>query len=283
MAILHAVIGSDDILPSSSAKISVPNMTGMEGIKEFVAGLASGCVGAVLCHPLDSARVVAQNNLRQSLLENIQILYQNGLMRGLGASVATQGVGYCLVFGCQARIQDALCGSRPGVSSRDGPRGAVPLAATALSGSLTGILVAPLTCALETLKCRRQMGLDTSWRSTPFFRGLAATTIRCGLGNSFYFAAIELGRRWEWSDPVIGAASGVAYWILACPFDLIKNRQQVAVGTAPTMVEVAKQVLRSSQGSPRGLWRGMGTAVVRTVPMQAIVVTCYATLMQKMA
>eukprot|EP00656_Telonema_subtile_P003396 TRINITY_DN11554_c0_g1_i1.p1 TRINITY_DN11554_c0_g1~~TRINITY_DN11554_c0_g1_i1.p1 ORF type:complete len:316 (-),score=50.54 TRINITY_DN11554_c0_g1_i1:97-1044(-) len=269
------VIGRDDPAPGSTHLLRVqPHLFNLHlppDTVNFAAGLVGGTVGASLMHPLDSLRVLAQSSLNKPLSARISMLRQAGLLAGIAPSVASNAATFCLLFGFQGRLEQHTAAAVGGHG----------LLATGLAGSLTGLLLAPLLGPLELWKCRRQSGVSMS-SSVAMHRGLAATALRCGFGNAAFFVCIEAAKstypsedslHLMWRDMLVGATSGVAYWLVACPFDLIKSRQQLSK-TATTMMFEANAAIQAA-GSVVGLWRGLGMAVARTLPMQACVMAAY--------
>jgi len=146
---------------------------------EFMAGLSAGVVGAALIHPIDSLRVISQKNLNLSYAQSLSQLYKTGLTAGIVPALATQALIYSLVFGVQEQIHASMV---------DG--GERTMFTSALSGSITGVIITPITCPLEVMKCRQQAG-KVKTPPSMLFRGLLATTMRCGLGNAAFFACIH--------------------------------------------------------------------------------------------
>jgi solute carrier family 25 (mitochondrial carnitine/acylcarnitine transporter), member 20/29 len=253
---------------------------------EFMAGLIGGLCGAVVSHPLDSIRVISQKNIKCTTLQCLKKLNQTGITAGLMPALTTQAGIYALLFGIYESAQNMI-------TSDERER---TIWTSAMAGCVTGLIIAPITCPLEVMKCRQQVG-----KSTPIsmmFRGVYAISWRCGLGNASFFACIHMlgggkkqretaassdGKnkgRFDVQDAWIGGVSGIAYWLVAAPFDLIKTRQQTQLSNESplSLLSAAREAMIESGGRNANisvLWRGFGLAVARTVPMQAAVMLSY--------
>ncbi|GMP54136.1 hypothetical protein CsSME_00019396 [Camellia sinensis var. sinensis] len=80
---------------------------------------------------------------------------------------------------------------------------------------------------------------------------------------------------------IAGAGAGVAVCFLACPTELIKCRLQAQMKYAGPM-DVARHVLRS-EGSMRGLFKGLIPTMAREVPGNAAMFGVYEALKQYLA
>ena len=249
---------------------------------EYTAGLVGGMVGSAFIHPIDSLRVISQRNMNNSLQQSLQQVYKNGLRAGLLPALVTQSLMYSLLFGTQEYVHSFVVEM---TASRE-----KTILSSALAGSITEALISPLTCPLEVIKCRKQAG---KLKTPPamLFRGLLATMMRCSLGNAAFFACIYYlgsGEKREESEQgfdlnvngkeaLIGAVSGIAYWSVATPFDLIKNRQQTHPSSSPvpSVLQEARNAMKERGMGLRTFWRGFDLAIARTVPMQAVVMMSY--------
>lgn len=124
------------------------------------------------------------------------------------------------------------------------------------------------------------------------FRGSLATLLRDGVGSFAYFAAYEGIKRHMAASAASagpdgeakavaakpsalaivagGAAAGVANWLVALPFDVVKSRIQASVGGGgkpPGTLAVARALIAAE--GVAGLYRGIGPALLRAVPANA--------------
>ena len=89
-----------------------------------------------------------------------------------------------------------------------------------------------------------------------------------------YFGAYTLTRNAMGESPmsalVAGALAGVSFWPVVLPMDCLKSRYQTAPdGTYKSIGEVYTKLLEE-EGGPAGLFRGIGPAMIRAMPANAI-------------
>ncbi len=158
---------------------------------------------------------------------------------------------------------------------------------------LSGFCSATAICAPEVVKVRLQnsskpmtaraawnvcVGL---WRTdgvSGFFRGLVPLWARDVPFYVVFFGAYEgfsslcfnhvmpVGSA-DLSGPLAfmcGGLAGSTSWAAVFPFDVIKSRQQAAVGTPNTMLQTGREVVAASGAA--GLFRGVAPCVVRGFP-----------------
>mmetsp|Transcript_5614 Transcript_5614/g.8266 ORF Transcript_5614/g.8266 Transcript_5614/m.8266 type:complete len:263 (+) Transcript_5614:77-865(+) len=152
-----------------------------------LGGIAAGLVG----HPLDSIKVRLQSGAK----------VQGSLLRGLPAALGVQLTTTALLFGFYDGVKRRL------------PQDVLYI--NFFAGLIAGAMLAPATCWLEMIKCRAQANSKGTMRL-----GLTATALRCGVGNAAFFHV-------DATDLCTGIQAGLAYWLIALPFDSIKSLQQV--------------------------------------------------------
>lgn len=107
------------------------------------------------------------------------------------------------------------------------------------------------------------------------FKGSTATLLRDGSGSFAYFGVYEYIKRTltpagQSLSPLAvvvgGGMAGVANWIVALPFDVIKSRIQAntTVGGSSSMLTVGKQLLK--EGGIGAFYKGVAPALVRSFP-----------------
>jgi len=140
-------------------------------------------------------------------------------------------------------------------------------------------------------------------------RGLAATLLRDGIPHGVWFASYEcckiqmllgtdtgdgtttttMANEDENSTPssssfyktvtvpvVSGAFAATTAWSVGYPFDVIKTRIQASAHTVPGVYETGRHLVREANGSVlRGLYRGFGLKLVRSVPASMVGFFCY--------
>ncbi|KAL9939723.1 hypothetical protein V8E36_001540 [Tilletia maclaganii] len=116
---------------------------------------------------------------------------------------------------------------------------------------------------------------------TGIFRGMVPTLLREGVGMGTYFLVYESLVQWQLhrlgpgtlradlptvSAMAFGASAGVALWLSAYPFDVVKSRLQTDALQASQRayagpLDCARQILRTS--GVRGFLKGLGPTLVR--------------------
>jgi hypothetical protein len=276
--------------PSGAPKESVET-TSERTLKQLKAGVAGGVFGTITTHPLDTMRVVSQKHGgKGGLLEAWRELRRQkvnpyaGLWAGVVPACMGSAVLHAALFAINKNVdfwlEDSFNlgtgGGKYSIYER-----------TFVAGSITGLLMGPLSSPMELIKCQMQtntLHLTKNGGLRAWTRGYAATTVRCGYTNGFWFSFLEFSRQYrgrtglpdENADPVgdavTGAVSGTLWWVLAMPFDVIKVRQQTQEKYTSMFTE-GKAVIRES--GVKGLWRGLSIALWRTVPGQAAVYVAY--------
>lgn len=166
------------------------------------------------------------------------------------------------------------------------------VAQVAMAGGFSGL---PLACVIgpsERIKClmqvdkakytgfancAKQLYLEGGMAS--IFRGTGSAVLRDVPGNAAYFAMYEglkrqlclLEDRTTPSTPSIlfaGGMAGVANWVVAIPFDVVKSRWQTAPnGKYRNLVDVLQKTLQ--QEGVSALFRGLTPALLRAFPANA--------------
>lgn len=295
------------------------------------AGFFGGLVGTLVSYPLDTLRVVSQTSSMSKAGSKIAPSiglwqsYRNmqtrnlSLYSGIGPAMVSQGLLYGFLFGTKIGFESILISS--GWSSNSDLS---ILGRSFVAGIGTGVASAPLTSPLELWKIRLQTETSTRTaqsmktpssllrpntallKKTDLFKGLPATALRCAVGNSAFFSYLtfsELVRSRSNAnngnavpdsallDAINGGVSGVVYWMVCMPFDVIKTRQQARISSmqthargdstillempvsSPSIVQEAISIVRSEGYS--GLWRGFSLAMYRTIPLQASIYCVY--------
>jgi len=141
-----------------------------------------------------------------------------------------------------------------------------------------------LRAPLESIKCRQQLCtnkllstrdiLTDLWHEKRLYKGSAMIAMRDTIPGALYFAVFfHYKRLLNNADnnvfPLIkkmllGASMGVLYWIIAYPFDIIRNVQQSAKSLEKSKLLNAIKEIYHDFGL-KGFYRGMGVTVTRTI------------------
>ena len=272
--------------------------------RPFVSGTAAGVVAGFVGHPLDTIRVRMQASQSGTAAAGRAIdcardLLQKEGWRALFKGLCPQMVGYCAhsairfgVFG-NASAGDAEPGRT--VSAADRGIGA------AISGAKAGVALSPVISVLELLKCRQQISRQVpqpSLRSvlsqllrTEGLRGLCCGYSACLprniCGNGSMFGIFELLKSFvddRWAPTGLGRGvaciccsivAGASSWLIVFPLDVVKTNVVTVVdpGKRLSALQVAHR-LWSARGV-RGLYRGLGPTLLRSIPVNAVYLPTY--------
>lgn len=166
------------------------------------------------------------------------------------------------------------------------------IAQVGLAGAFSGLPLAcifgpseRIKCLLQVDKsrysgfadCAKQLYLEGGMAS--IFRGTFSCLLRDVPGNMAYFGTYEAMKRQlcyieqrETPSTISilfsGGMAGVANWIVAIPFDVVKSRWQTApTGKYRNLADVLLQTVR--QEGPSALFRGLSAALLRAFPANA--------------
>jgi solute carrier family 25 carnitine/acylcarnitine transporter 20/29 len=156
-----------------------------------------------------------------------------------------------------------------------------------LAGGFSGICLASVLAPSERIKCLMQVGNYSSFSAcaqqvyaegglASLYRGFGATVLRDVPGNMAYFGFYEVSKRaftrWEGKETaslpatfLAGGLAGVANWIVAIPFDVVKSRYQTAPpGMYNSLWHVLRELLHTEGYA--SLFRGLSPALIRAFP-----------------
>ncbi|KAL2499000.1 Mitochondrial carnitine/acylcarnitine carrier-like protein [Abeliophyllum distichum] len=226
-----------------------------------------------------------------------------GLYKGMGAPLATVAALNAILFTVRGQME-ALLRSEPGV----------PLTVNQqiLCGAGAGVAVSFLACPTELIKCRlqAQSALATSGSAAVavkyggpmdvarhvikseggargLFKGLVPTMAREVPGNAAMFGVYEALKQFLAGGPdtsnlgrgslmAAGGLAGAAFWISVYPTDVIKSVIQVDDYIKPKFngsVDAFRKILASE--GVKGLYKGFGPAMARSVPANAACFLAY--------
>jgi|TARA_B110000238_G_scaffold191203_1_gene225159 hypothetical protein len=168
---------------------------------EFMAGLCNGITQAVSGHPLDTIKVLQQNN------KNWNTLKFKELMRGLQYPLTYKIITKSITFDLNNKID----------VKNDFIRGAI-----------TGVYLTPITHALDLYKIKRQHGLNIhSINLYDFlnYRALLCTLARDTIAYSLYIPVYIRLRNKDYNPFIAGGIAGLVNWSASYPIDVIRTRQ----------------------------------------------------------
>lgn len=271
-------------------------------IIDFAAGIVGGSCGIIVGQPFDVIKVRMQTSNRYTgIIDCVrQMMKQEGffsLYRGIVPPIMGVGALNAVLFGTYAAAKRFL--------HKD--QGTQPdLMQIFWCGSIAGFACCSVTTPTELLKCREQIYMtaeqakvETSTLSQAkhlikykgplgLMTGFWVTAARDIPSYGFYFVVYEaICRKWIGPDPemnletflklnVAGGAAGLAGWIPVYPIDSVKSRMQTQDLKNPkykNSIDCARQIIKCEGHAV--LWRGLWSAIVRAVPVNAVTFAMY--------
>ncbi|CAL9093088.1 unnamed protein product [Musa textilis] len=283
--------------------------------KDLAAGTVGGAAQLIVGHPFDTIKVKLQSQpaplagqppkysgAMDAVRQTMAAEGPRGLYKGMGAPLATVAALNAVLFTVRGQME-ALLRSEPGA----------PLTVNqqVLCGAGAGVAVSFLASPTELIKCRlqAQSALADSTASSGaakyggpidvakhvvreagfrgLYKGLVPTLARETPGNAAMFGVYEalkqyfaggqdtsgLGR-----GPLIvaGGLAGASFWLFVYPTDVVKSVIQVDSFKNPKYsgsLDAFRRIL-AAEGM-KGLYRGFGPAMARSVPANAACFLAY--------
>lgn len=267
--------------------------------------LLTGVCNVFVGHPIDLVKVRMQT--ATSTICQLSITGSNtfgelrtifvkdglrGLYRGVSAPLIAVTPAFAISF-WSYDIGKTLILKNSSVTTKD----ELSVKQICMAGAFSGIPLAAVVGPSERIKClmqvdecrngkRRFSGFSDCLRQVyregglrSVCRGMGATCMRDVPGNAAYFGTYELLRRelcrmegtiapTLFATLFAGGMAGVANWIVAIPFDVLKSRLQTAPhGKYRNMLHVFQQLIRDEGVS--ALFRGLSPALIRAFPANA--------------
>ncbi|KAJ9441704.1 putative mitochondrial 2-oxodicarboxylate carrier [Diplonema papillatum] len=249
------------------------------------ASFAAGAVEAVVVQPLDFIKV--RHQINEARNEGVgrsaaAILREGGparFYRGAAPEISSVIAGRAVCFMCYETVKEAVEGTF-------GKGGAVlqGSVAGALSAVPEAVVVTPFQVVKVRMQSKEHLQRYPSLRSCVadtyrreslggFTHGLRATVYRNSVWTAIYFATIAYVSRIEVAgcrppDFVSGFVAGAWAVLFNAPFDVVKSRQQNALGGAGGVLSCARAVVDTEgfsglyKGVVPKLWRmGLGGAI----------------------
>ncbi|KAI9889163.1 MAG: hypothetical protein M1814_005754 [Vezdaea aestivalis] len=301
------------------AKVVAPNHA-IVAAKDVAFGSTAGMIGKLIEYPFDTVKVRLQSQpdglplrytgpldcLQQSIRQHGFI----GIYRGvsaplLGAALETSSL-FCTYGLAQRWLKKSVYGDH----------GNLPIDALLLSGALSGATTSLVLTPVELVKCKIQVpseALVSQNRSTKpmatiasiyrqegllgFWHGQLGTLLRETGGSMAWFGLYEVVSAYfrsrqetpsnglpVWQQMLAGASGGMGYNFVFYPADTIKSRMQteesaVQGQSKKRFLAVGKSLW--NQHGIKGLYRGCGITVLRSMPSSAVMFVVYEALKQR--
>ncbi|KAL7746809.1 carnitine transporter [Sorochytrium milnesiophthora] len=266
-------------------------------LKSFISGGFGGICLVAAGHPLDLIKVRLQtSNQYKGMVDCARQTIAKDGVRGLYRGMLTPMVGVTPVFSVCFWGYDQGKRLARWASGKTTTQ-ELSLKEIGFAGAFSAVPTTLLMTPMERIKCVLQIqtegnikykGPADAARSIlresgvrGLFTGAPATLLRDGFGSVGYFVAYEgikramtpAGAKPEDLSPLAvlmaGGMAGVTNWAVAIPFDVIKSRQQTAApGTYKNVQDVFFKLLKNE--GPQALFKGLGPAMVRAFPANAV-------------
>jgi solute carrier family 25 carnitine/acylcarnitine transporter 20/29 len=244
---------------------------------------------AVVASPHQPLMLVgAGHQIRPTTLGALKSIFRQegaiGLYRGVSAPLLAVTPAFALTFWSYDVSKQFLL--------RTSPHEDLTVQQTMICGGISGIPLATVVGPSERIKCLMQVDklkyssffscasqLYAEGGLRSIFRGTGATLLRDCPGNAAYFGTYEFLKRsfcrMEGTEQpslrvafLAGGFAGVANWIVAIPFDVVKSRYQTATtGTYRNLMEVLRRLIQEE--GTRALFCGLSPALIRAFPANA--------------
>ncbi|CAA6667052.1 unnamed protein product [Spirodela intermedia] len=239
--------------------------------KDLTAGTIGGAAQLVVGHPFDTIKPPKYAGAMDAVKQTISAEGPRGLYKGMGAPLATVAAFNAVLFTVRGQMESLL---------RSEP---VLQAQSALAGSGSSSTAVKYSGPMDVAKhvMRSEGGLRG------LYKGLVPTLGREVPGNAVMFGVYEaikqfiaggadtssLGRG---SLMAAGGLAGAAFWAFVYPTDVIKSVLQVDDHRNPKFsgsIDAFRKI--SSSEGVKGLYRGFGPAMARSVPANAACFLAY--------
>ncbi|EMS61322.1 hypothetical protein TRIUR3_24131 [Triticum urartu] len=253
--------------------------------KDLAAGTVGGAAQLVVGHPFDTIKVKLQSQptpppgqppkfagAMDAVKQTISAEGPRGLYKGMGAPLATVAAFNAVLFTVRGQME-ALLRSEPGAALTVGQQ--------VVAGAGAGVAVSFLARPPELLKGRGGVArhvLRSEGGVRGLFKGLVPTMAREIPGNALMFGVYEATKQFiaggqdtselgRGSLILAGGVAGAAFWGSVYPTDVVKSKLQVDDFKNPKYsgsMDAFKKILAAD--GARGLYRGFGPAMARSVP-----------------
>ncbi|KAL8141776.1 hypothetical protein V2J09_014808 [Rumex salicifolius] len=283
--------------------------------KDLTAGTVGGAAQLIVGHPFDTIKVKLQSQpaplpgqppkfsgAMDAVKQTLAAEGPRGLYKGMGAPLATVAAFNALLFTVRGQLE-TLLRSAPGVP--------LTIAQQVACGGGAGVAVSFLACPTELIKCRLQAqsalaGIGSASVAVKYggpmdvarhvlseagmkglFKGLGPTLAREVPGNAAMFGVYEAVKQYlaggsdtsslgRGSLVLAGGIAGASFWGAVYPTDVVKSVVQVDDYKNPKFkgsIDAFRKTL-SSEGV-KGLYKGFGPAMARSVPANAACFLAY--------
>ena len=218
-------------------------------MKEFLSGCASGLAQNLVGHPLDTMKVLTQNNKDFRNLRFVD--YYKGFYYPAIHSILTTGISFEIFSNSNSYLKDL---SNPKDSDYH----------PYISGFITGGIISPTIYLFDVGKIKSQMNQKITLNDFIKTKGLFTTFVRESIAVSLYLGSyFTLKEKYNISPYYSGALSGLINWTVTYPIDIVKTRQMTYNFTITESIKMG------------GLWKGYYICAIRSVLVNGIGFSVY--------
>ena len=216
---------------------------------EFTAGCMSGLAQNIVGHPLDTIKVMMQNNKEIKLKSSFNIFskkYYKGFIYPTTLSVLLNGISFQINH-ILKRINN--------IESKDDKN---TISNNFKNWFYTGLLTSPIVYLFEVGKVKKQMNKELKIKSFYTTPGLIMTICRESIAMSAYFGSYYTLTDNKYSPLFSGGVAGLINWTLTYQFDVIKNRQMTYNINIRDAIKMGN------------LWNGYGICAIRGIIVNSV-------------
>ncbi|CAL9043668.1 mitochondrial carnitine/acylcarnitine carrier-like protein [Musa acuminata AAA Group] len=286
-----------------------------DAAKDLTAGTVGGAAQLIVGHPFDTIKVKLQSQpaplpgqppkysgAMDAVKQTMVAEGPRGLYKGMGVPLATVAAFNAVLFTVRGQMEGLL---------RSEPGAPLTVNQQMVCGAGAGVAVSILACPTELIKCRLQAqsalaGSAASSAAAKYggpmdvakhvvreagvrglFKGMVPTLAREVPGNAVLFGVYEALKQYfaggkdtsglgRWPLMVAGGLGGASFWLSVYPTDVVKSVIQVDDYKNPKYSGSvgALRKIAAAEGI-KGLYRGFGPAMARSVPANAACFLAY--------
>ncbi|CAL9158871.1 unnamed protein product [Musa hybrid cultivar] len=286
-----------------------------DAAKDLTAGTVGGAAQLIVGHPFDTIKVKLQSQpaplpgqppkysgAMDAVKQTMVAEGPRGLYKGMGVPLATVAAFNAVLFTVRGQMEGLL---------RSEPGAPLTVNQQMVCGAVAGVAVSILACPTELIKCRLQAqsalaGSAASYAAAKYggpmdvakhvvreagvrglFKGMVPTLAREVPGNAVLFGVYEALKQYyaggkdtsglgRWPLMVAGGLGGASFWLSVYPTDVVKSVIQVDDYKNPKYSGSvgALRKIAAAEGI-KGLYRGFGPAMARSVPANAACFLAY--------
>jgi solute carrier family 25 (mitochondrial carnitine/acylcarnitine transporter), member 20/29 len=208
-------------------------------MNEIAAGFCAGIAQTVIGHPLDTIKVLIQNN------KSIKKKGLRDLYRGWRYPMIMSTLFNASVFPINQKIYKYTDNHY-------------------VSGFISGIVVSPMVYCFDVGKIKQQTTQLLQLRDFYKTPGYFSTTLRESLAISLYFGSYHYCKDQYCMDSFFaGGIAGIANWTLTYPIDVVRSRQ------------IAQNISLMDAYHQKNLWNGFTVCIMRAMIVNASIFKVY--------